>query len=35
MDDPVQLYRVRRQATIVHATAVVSAAAITAVLYVI
>ena len=33
IDDPVELYRIRRQASVVHASAIVAALAIAAVLY--
>lgn len=35
IDDPLERYRVRRQAMVVHASAVIAAAAVTAVMYVI
>lgn len=35
IDDPVERYRVRRQATVVHASALIAAAAVTAVLFMI
>jgi hypothetical protein len=35
IDDPAELYRVRKQASVVHASAIISALAVAAVLYVI